>query len=735
MDSPVSPQPSSTGLVHAELRTSWPTWPTAQMLENDTPKATTPFHEASDMDFFDDPMPPKKKKREDPLERILAAAGFESEPERERETRSWSPPSVEEIGKSLQRPPNVISRKGKTSDRVSASTRDRGEAHNRRHIDISISRSTHPEEFHKSAPERKRWTKLAAEGIQSLAQQSVSAPAKSRKRKAQDVPTSEQPVDGRSQSKRKSQRSQKTQPPESQHTLRSNVHSAELHSRHEGDNDLKRADATHFQEVIEIDEVELIAEFSREGSQGNAMGSTPPSRCQPPEPVSDSNREFLQEGAAGGAIEDDSAPEDADERLIREVIQGISDAAVTSDNLPAEQLEADFELPHQQLVPKQSGRDSAVSHQEYDQKVLVPSGDERLFNTSGQIFSSTDIQPANMSSSVGNALGKGIGYNTAQPYAVGQKNTSEIEHLQGSRLGYLATCPLESSLPSRSESNSITNLGISFGPAQGTRHAAPEAVWKQAIADDSPPIVLRNIVSILHRSLKSKEDAIDDIAKEYHENALKLIKKLRYRHSLEKAESIEAHEKASRDILSAFAAAERDMKELTKEVKGLGLVEAEATVRHPGFIKKLGLICQLYEEKSKKPMPMAADKKGNEDSEDEQDELLVVEFQAKLGQGLMDAESGTERELEELYAKAQTLLRGSALCVEKHPRRKAVQDTSKQPKNTFYDVMEGMFDSMINEMQQPPTNVHSVNAGRRDNGAGDDRVSSGEVCNLDSLRG
>jgi hypothetical protein len=178
--------------------------------------------------------------------------------------------------------------------------------------------------------------------------------------------------------------------------------------------------------------------------------------------------------------------------------------------------------------------------------------------------------------------------------------------------------------------------------------------------------------------------------------------------------------------LSAFVAAARDLKELTDEVKGLNVAQAATTVRHPGFIKKLSVICRLYEEKSKKSVPMAAGKKGAEDSENEQDELLVVEFQAKLGQGVKEAESATERDLEKLHAKAQMLLRGSAPCMEKHTRRKAVQDKPRKPKNTFYDIMEGMFDSMISEMQQPSASDRFVNVDSQDNDPGGGLASSAQ---------
>jgi hypothetical protein len=464
-------------------------------MQTDKPKAATPFHAASDMAYFEDPTPPRKKK-EDPLVRILAAEGFESESERERETGSWSPPPVEEIVKSSQPPPNVTSKKGKKSEKYSGNVRDPGEAHDHR-INIPNSSSTNHENFHESAPEKKRWTKLAAEGIQSPTQQPVPAPTKRGKRKAEDMQPSEQPVDGRSQSKRKSQRSQKTQPPRSQHPLRSNVHSTELHRRNEADDDLEIDQTVQLQEVIEIHEVEVIAEFRREESHGNAMGLIPPSHSRLPDPGSDLNREIPQEGSAGGAIEVSSAHGGTDERLFTQAKHGVPDTAAAPDNLPAEQLEDDFELPHEQVVPKQRGRGSTFSRQECDRRVSVLSSDERLSNTSGQTSSSAGLQRANISSSVSNALGKGISYKTAQSPASEQKHASETRAPpQDSRLGYSANCSLDSSLPSRSEDDSITDLRVSFGVAQGTRHSAPEAVWKQAIADDAPPVVLRSIVSV-----------------------------------------------------------------------------------------------------------------------------------------------------------------------------------------------------------------------------------------------
>ncbi|SPQ18515.1 71aec620-286c-486d-9373-900577735acb [Thermothielavioides terrestris] len=63
-------------------------------------------------------------------------------------------------------------------------------------------------------------------------------------------------------------------------------------------------------------------------------------------------------------------------------------------------------------------------------------------------------------------------------------------------------------------------------PGANNGASDPEEVWKQAVEDDTPPAVLHRIITLLHRSLKPREEVVRDIAVEYQENALRLLDNL-----------------------------------------------------------------------------------------------------------------------------------------------------------------------------------------------------------------
>ncbi|KAK3309729.1 uncharacterized protein B0T15DRAFT_570447 [Chaetomium strumarium] len=121
----------------------------------------------------------------------------------------------------------------------------------------------------------------------------------------------------------------------------------------------------------------------------------------------------------------------------------------------------------------------------------------------------------------------------------------------------------------------------------------PEDIWKQTVGDDKPPEVLCRVVTLLHRSLKPKEEIIRDIASDYESNASRLLHNLNARHLEEKAETLAALRKALRAVFSVFSGAGLDMANHIENLRELEIAHAADTLRRPALAEKLDAVTRL----------------------------------------------------------------------------------------------------------------------------------------------
>ncbi|AEO70692.1 uncharacterized protein THITE_46484 [Thermothielavioides terrestris NRRL 8126] len=124
-------------------------------------------------------------------------------------------------------------------------------------------------------------------------------------------------------------------------------------------------------------------------------------------------------------------------------------------------------------------------------------------------------------------------------------------------------------------------------PGANNGASDPEEVWKQAVEDDTPPAVLHRIITLLHRSLKPREEVVRDIAVEYQENALRLLDNLSARHIQERSGTLNALRNASRGAFSTFSGAGSDMAILTAGLRDMDVTNTAETLKCPVFAQKL----------------------------------------------------------------------------------------------------------------------------------------------------
>ncbi|KAK0730950.1 hypothetical protein B0H67DRAFT_548795 [Lasiosphaeris hirsuta] len=237
--------------------------------------------------------------------------------------------------------------------------------------------------------------------------------------------------------------------------------------------------------------------------------------------------------------------------------------------------------------------------------------------------------------------------------------------------------------------NPPVDRNLAYQRAEGHGNAddlLPENIRKRATADDPPPTILHKIVSILHRSLKSKEDAIWDIENEYKENASRLLRSMNTRHGAEKLETEKAHRKASHVILETFTEAGEAFTGFINDLRAIHVRNTLVAVKRTSLLEKLGLLRRLCETTSQQGSNIY-----EEESESEEEEL-IEEFQtkllemAKLPDEMEDPFGAPEDDtLQEICAEAEKLLN--------EPSKLAHE--SEHHGNTLYDFMEGAVDSLI----------------------------------------
>ncbi|KAK1757906.1 hypothetical protein QBC47DRAFT_167246 [Echria macrotheca] len=227
---------------------------------------------------------------------------------------------------------------------------------------------------------------------------------------------------------------------------------------------------------------------------------------------------------------------------------------------------------------------------------------------------------------------------------------------------------------------------------------SPGYIWKQAITGDSPPAIVRTIVTSLHRSLSSKEDAVRGIATEYKENALRLIDGMNLRHSLERKETLESHADASRAILAAFIAAEKDVACLVNQIAGIDVGSEPQTGKRPSFLKKLRLVIRLYEAQltASLRIPTVVDSVANpdmpeaEESGDAEGGKLVDGFRVRLYSKVRRPETATVATRSKIREDVDSLLRDQL----------PGQGSQRPKRKTGEELLEEMLDRTISSFRE-----------------------------------
>ncbi|KAK4144871.1 uncharacterized protein C8A04DRAFT_11114 [Dichotomopilus funicola] len=126
---------------------------------------------------------------------------------------------------------------------------------------------------------------------------------------------------------------------------------------------------------------------------------------------------------------------------------------------------------------------------------------------------------------------------------------------------------------------------------------SPGDTWKSVVEDTSSPKVLHRIVTLLHRSLKPKEDIIRDIASDFRRDALCLLDNLSLRHVEEQTNTSATLRSAYRAAFSGFANAAQTMQVQVEKLRRVDITQSVATGKRPPLAEKLEIVTNLCKAK------------------------------------------------------------------------------------------------------------------------------------------
>ncbi|KAK4249503.1 hypothetical protein C7999DRAFT_12718, partial [Corynascus novoguineensis] len=129
------------------------------------------------------------------------------------------------------------------------------------------------------------------------------------------------------------------------------------------------------------------------------------------------------------------------------------------------------------------------------------------------------------------------------------------------------------------------------------KHLIPENIWRREVEDDSPPAILHRIVTLLHRSLKPREEVVRDIAVDYRENATRLLDNLGARHNQERAEATSTLRKAFRAAFSIYSSAAQEMVGFVNSLRDMDVNQRAEPTRRPALADKLDAVVRLCQTK------------------------------------------------------------------------------------------------------------------------------------------
>ena len=200
---------------------------------------------------------------------------------------------------------------------------------------------------------------------------------------------------------------------------------------------------------------------------------------------------------------------------------------------------------------------------------------------------------------------------------------------------------------------------------------------------------------MLHRALKPREEVVDDIVKDYVENSVLLLNKIRTCHESERRTTVNKHEAATEILHSLFDTAWHDVRDLQGQLQSFDISELLASARKPGYGRNMQTLNRLCDEHLSKYAEQSSRATTKDEDPVKQKGGLVELFKSQLYERIGYSDSSNTK-LQMIDAEADMLierLRNDELGFPaKKPDAQLVDDdqkTTAQAVGQVPDALEG----------------------------------------------
>ncbi|KAK4149003.1 hypothetical protein C8A00DRAFT_19259 [Chaetomidium leptoderma] len=242
--------------------------------------------------------------------------------------------------------------------------------------------------------------------------------------------------------------------------------------------------------------------------------------------------------------------------------------------------------------------------------------------------------------------------------------------------------------------------GHCAGEGSGKESMTPEDAWRHAVEDDSEPAILHRIVTLLHRSLKPREDVVRDIAADYQANALRLLENISSRHGQEKTDTLTALQKTSRAVIPVFSNAGQDMAILVSRLRDMDVTHTANTLTRPVLAEKLDMVARLCQTKLSNCIQNGPPGDDVGDGSDDNLDVLSESYQLKLFEAVRQpGNQTTEKGLGEVDSQVDAFINRRLRGGPKKVHRAEARKPDKSARSAD-EALEVLLDGIINTLQE-----------------------------------
>jgi hypothetical protein len=249
---------------------------------------------------------------------------------------------------------------------------------------------------------------------------------------------------------------------------------------------------------------------------------------------------------------------------------------------------------------------------------------------------------------------------------------------------------------------------------------SPEDVWKQAVEDDSPPVVLHRIVNVstafrglddsdgrliclsklLHRSLKPREEIARDIAADYRDNALRLLDNLSTRHGQEKSDTLIAIRKTSRAAFSVFSGAGQDVAVLINGLRDMDVTHTSDALTRPALAEKLDIVARLCQRRLSNYVRNGSVEE--DDASEPEDNLdgLADSYRLKLAGAVRRPDDQAPGDSSEVDSQVDEFIQRCLGGETRKARHTETRKSEKKSARNADEALEDFLDGILNRLQE-----------------------------------